>query len=76
MCNLNATSQLLRIIFGIILLALVYFGPETDLLSFELMHLWNFGWFGLVPLITGIAAFCPIYAVFGHGNQDKNNRSS
>jgi len=71
MCNLNSSAQLLRIIIGLILIALAYFGPQTDLLKFELMNLWLIGWVGLVPLISGLAAFCPLYAVFGCGHQQK-----
>lgn len=72
MCNLSIIGQLLRIIFGLILIALAYFGPQTSILSNEWMKLWSLGWFGLIPLISGIAAFCPIYAVLGRGHQKKH----
>ena len=71
MCNLSIFSQLLRIILGIILLALAWFGPQTSLLSFEWMSLWRLGWLGFIPLISGIAAFCPIYAVLGFDHKKK-----
>ncbi len=60
-------------LFGAMLIALAWLGPQTDLLSFELMGLWKFGWLGLVPLISGISAFCPVYAVLGRGHQKKSN---
>ncbi len=69
MCNLNIFAQLLRVIFGIALIALAWFGPQTKILSHELMYLWNFGWLGIIPLVSGIAAFCPIYAVLGLGHK-------
>jgi hypothetical protein len=69
MCNLGIFSQVFRIVFGLILVALAWFGPQTSLLSFELMYLWRLGWIGLIPLISGIAAFCPIYAVLGFGHK-------
>lgn len=69
MCNLNFFAQLLRIIFGVILIALAWFGPQTSLLRPDLMYLWNFGWLGIIPLVSGIAAFCPIYAVLGLGHK-------
>jgi len=72
MCNLNTFSQLLRIIFGLILIALTWFGPQTSILSSEEMKLWMLGWFGLIPLISGIAAFCPIYAILGFGHKQKH----
>lgn len=69
MCNLNIIAQLLRVIFGIALIALAWFGPQTKILSHELMYLWNFGWLGIIPLVSGIAAFCPIYAILGLGHK-------
>jgi len=66
MCNLKTSAQILRIIIGLLLIALAFFGPQTTLLSQESMHLWKLGWLGLIPLFSGLAAFCPIYAVFGH----------
>ncbi|MCK4834556.1 MAG: DUF2892 domain-containing protein [Gammaproteobacteria bacterium] len=73
MCNVDSLDQFLRVFFGLILIALAWFGPQTSYLSLEWMHLWKLGWLGLIPLISGIAAFCPIYAVlgFGHKPQDK-----
>lgn len=71
MCNLSIISQLFRIVIGIILILLAYFGPQTSILSIEWMHLWMLGWFGIIPLISGIAAFCPIYAVLGRGHKHK-----
>lgn len=44
----------LRIVAGIVLLSLVFVGPQT---------LW--GWIGLVPLATGILGNCPVYSLFG-----------
>ena len=71
MCNLNTPSQLFRIIFGLVLISLAWFGPRTELLDTELINLWAFGWIGLIPMISGIAAFCPVYAVFGFSHQKK-----
>ncbi|PIW30155.1 MAG: DUF2892 domain-containing protein [Rhodobacterales bacterium CG15_BIG_FIL_POST_REV_8_21_14_020_59_13] len=47
-------DRALRIIAGLVLISLVFVGPAT---------LW--GWIGLVPLLTGVFGFCPIYALFG-----------
>ncbi|HHJ35442.1 MAG TPA: DUF2892 domain-containing protein [Gammaproteobacteria bacterium] len=69
MCNVNGLGQFLRIISGLVLIALAWFGPQTSILDFEWMRLWNLGWLGLFPLVSGIAAFCPIYAVFGFGQK-------
>lgn len=74
MCNLNSNSQFSRILFGLALIVLAYFGPKTPYLSFELIDLWKIGWFGFVPLLSGIAAFCPIYAVLGCGHHRYNQK--
>lgn len=72
MCNVNVVGQILRMLLGLILIALAWFGPQTSILDNELIRLWNLGWLGLFPLLTGIAAFCPVSAVFGIGHkQDK-----
>ena len=39
---------------GIVLLSLVFVGPKTQ-----------WGWIGLVPLVTGFAGLCPLYAALG-----------
>ncbi|MFV2004644.1 MAG: DUF2892 domain-containing protein [Gammaproteobacteria bacterium] len=69
MCNLNTLSQILRIVIGLILIGVAWFGPQTSILPLEWMKMWSLGWLGFIPLISGIAAFCPIYAVFGFGHK-------
>ena len=72
MCNLSIVSQILRIVIGLLLILAAWFGPQTDILATELKHFWLLGWIGIVPLISGIAAFCPLYAVFGRGHKQEN----
>ncbi|WP_308389835.1 DUF2892 domain-containing protein [Acidithiobacillus sp. AMEEHan] len=52
--NEGRLDRIIRIVIGIILLALVFVGPKTD-----------WGWIGIIPLLTGAMGFCPLYAVFG-----------
>lgn len=52
--NIGTVDRYVRIILGIALLSLVFVGPKT---------LW--GLVGLIPLITGLARFCPTYRVAG-----------
>jgi xanthine/uracil permease len=52
--NESATDRGIRIVLGLIGLALVFWGPRT---------LW--GLFGLIPLVTGIIGSCPLYTVLG-----------
>ena len=52
--NIGNTDKVLRIVVGLVLLALVFVGPKTPL-----------GWFGIVPLLTGLTGFCPLYTLLG-----------
>ena len=52
--NVGNLDRGLRVIAGLVLLALVFVGPQTP-----------WGWIGLVPLLTGLAGRCPAYSIFG-----------
>ncbi len=52
--NIGTLDRILRAGIGIVLLALVFVGPQT---------LW--GLIGLVPLVTAFAGFCPAYRLLG-----------
>ena len=54
MRNEGNIDRLIRVVFGLAVLALVFAGPQTPL-----------GWIGLVPLLTGIFGFCPAYRLLG-----------
>lgn len=51
--NVGGIDRILRIVVGLVLLSLVFTGPQTP-----------WGWIGLVPLLTGIFNFCPAYLPF------------
>jgi hypothetical protein len=42
------------VIAGLALISLVFVGPQTP-----------FGWIGVVPLITGLVGWCPVYTLLG-----------
>jgi hypothetical protein len=52
--NVGTWDRNLRIVAGLALLSLVFVGPQTP-----------WGLIGLVPLITGLARFCPAYRIAG-----------
>lgn len=52
--NEGALDRVLRIVAGLAIVSLVFVGPQTP-----------WAWLGLVPLITGIVGFCPVYSLFG-----------
>lgn len=50
--NVGPFDRAMRIVAGLVLLALIFVGPES---------LWGLA--GLVPLVTGVAGYCPLYAM-------------
>jgi len=52
--NVGGIDRILRIVAGIVLIALVFVGPQTP-----------WGWIGIVPLATGLLGWCPAYVPFG-----------
>jgi hypothetical protein len=59
MCNVGGIDRALRIIVGLGLLSLVFFGDKI----IGQNVVW--GWIGIVPLATGIFKFCPAYKLLG-----------
>ena len=54
MRNEGTIDRVLRTGMGIALISLVFVGPQTP-----------WGWLGLVPLLTGVVGFCPLYRLVG-----------
>lgn len=59
MCNVGGIDRAIRIVAGIFLISLVFFGEQV----IGQNVVW--GWIGVVPLVTGIFAFCPAYSLLG-----------
>lgn len=52
--NEGTLDRALRVIAGIVLISLVFVGPQTP-----------WGWVGVVPLATGLIGWCPVYTLLG-----------
>lgn len=52
--NEGTIDRALRVIAGIVLISLVFVGPQTP-----------WGWLGIVPLATGVIGSCPLYSLLG-----------
>jgi hypothetical protein len=48
--NVGTIDRILRIVVGIALVSLYFFGPQTA-----------WGWIGVIPLGTAMISWCPIY---------------
>lgn len=52
--NIAHWERLVRVIVGLVLIALVFVGPRTA-----------WGYLGFVPLLTGLVGVCPLYRLLG-----------
>ncbi|TNF07903.1 MAG: DUF2892 domain-containing protein [Gammaproteobacteria bacterium] len=52
--NVGTVDRVIRIVVGLVLIALVFVGPQTP-----------WGWIGVVPLVTGLISSCPLYSLLG-----------
>ena len=52
--NVGTIDRVLRIVAGLVLIALAATGTVG----------W-WGWLGVVPLLTGLFSFCPLYTLLG-----------
>jgi len=54
MTNEGTIDRIIRIVLGLGILSLAFIGPRTP-----------FAYIGIVPLVTGLIGFCPVYRLFG-----------
>ena len=54
MTNEGTLDRVLRVAVGVVVLSLTFVGPRS---------LW--GLVGIVPLLTGLVGFCPLYRLVG-----------
>ncbi|GAB4125650.1 MAG: DUF2892 domain-containing protein [Sideroxydans sp.] len=52
--NVGGMDRILRIVAGLVLIGLTLAG---------VIDVW--GWIGIVPLVTGLFKFCPLYSLLG-----------
>ena len=52
--NEGLIDRVIRTVVCLFVLSLVFVGPQTP-----------WGWLGLVPLLTGIVGYCPLYSLIG-----------
>lgn len=52
--NVGSIDRILRVVVGLVLIALAATGT---------VGVW--GWIGVVPVLTGLFRFCPVYSLIG-----------
>ena len=63
--NVGGIDRILRIVLGVVLIGLAATGTVG----------W-WGYIGVVPLVTGLFRFCPLYSVVGMNTCSVQNKSS
>jgi len=58
-CNIGGTERVFRLLIGLVLLGVGFFHVLTGILAILAYVL------GGVALVTGLAGFCPAWALFG-----------
>jgi len=61
--NIGSIDRILRIIVGLVLLAMVPNMPWSGMVAGLPQGLW--GWIGVVPLVTALMGWCPAYSLLG-----------
>ncbi len=52
--NVGTVDRVFRVILGLVLLSLVFIGPQT-----------YWGLIGIIPLATALFGYCPAYSLLG-----------
>ncbi len=52
--NVGSADRGVRIVVGLVLISLVFIGPQSA-----------WGWVGLLPLATGLLGSCGVYSLLG-----------
>ena len=52
--NIGPADRSIRMVVGLVLLALVFVGPRSA-----------WGYLGLIPLVTALVGSCPLYTLLG-----------
>jgi hypothetical protein len=58
--NVAMIDRVIRFVVGAALIALAWYGPGAGYGGWTLV-----GWIGVVPLLTSLVGWCPIYAMLG-----------
>ncbi len=65
MKNVGTVDRIIRVVLGIVLLAMVFVGPQTP-----------WGWIGIIALLTAALGFCPAYKLIGLSTCPLSTRKS
>lgn len=58
--NIGSIDKAIRIVVGLVLIALVFVGPQTPI-----------GWLGVPVILIALFGWCPLYKVLGFSSCNK-----
>jgi uncharacterized membrane protein HdeD (DUF308 family) len=61
--NVGKIDRIVRILVGVLLVGNVFYGLSTPI-----------GWIGLILIVTGIAAICPVYSLLGINTKSRGEK--
>jgi hypothetical protein len=62
--NIGKAERVVRIVVGLGILSLAFVGPRSP-----------WAYLGLAPVLTGLAGWCPPYALFGIDTRRRDSRN-
>ena len=65
MKNVGTIDKAVRVILGLVLISLVFIGPQTP-----------WGWIGVILVATGSISFCPLYRLIGFSTSDSDSKKA
>ena len=58
--NIGTIERVVRVILGVAILSLTVIGPQSP-----------WAYLGIIPILTGLSGWCPLYSVFGISTRKK-----
>lgn len=58
--NIGTVERVVRVILGVAILSLTVIGPQSP-----------WAYLGIIPILTGLSGWCPLYSVFGISTRKK-----
>jgi Protein of unknown function (DUF2892) len=55
--NVGTVDRIIRVVAGVALIALALLAPD---IRFSYL-----GWLGIIPIVTAIVGYCPLYSILG-----------
>ncbi|MBD3381734.1 MAG: DUF2892 domain-containing protein [candidate division Zixibacteria bacterium] len=62
--NMANIERVIRVVVGLFVLSLIFWGPQT-----------YWGLLGLIPLLTALSGWCPLYTILGTSTRKEKHKT-